>query len=498
MSSITLNISYKGSTKKITTTKSTTISQLTLNVLSNFKISKDDYIGILNYNQKSLDSSLPIRLTPLINNCKLTLTLKKLDINNQINIRLMHPELGNQIKSCSIGINLFEVLQLFQIQNLENSQLRILNSYFTNDQYDLTRLGDVIGDSPSVVIRFEIIKLANEKEKILKQQQELNRLQLEEQKERLRKQREQEEEAQQQQQIEKEQEQARIKHQDQMDIDQEEKYQRDLPIEMDKPVVESNEVDTGLVDQVNQEEYAYTEPELQRQPQLYMPNSNTNHSSQTYENPDEDYQMTISQAKTYHNIIKNTITGKNKSKSPIDGPNKTPKKYLIRIKFPDNSILQINYLEDVSNIKFGQLIKSIDELILPQYIDLYDLKLGYPPFTKLTQTFNANNEFLYNMPDFQSNETITLIWQLIKNDLNINKGPFVKQQNVIIKTSEDLPERVLERKRGELPDDEPKIKKSQTSSTKSIGSSTTSSSSTGFSNSKSILPKWFKLNKKSS
>ena len=64
-------------------------------------------------------------------------------------------------------------------------------------------------------------------------------------------------------------------------------------------------------------------------------------------------------------------------------------------------------------------------------------------------SYSNNNEYLYNLPDFQQ-ERIMLIWELQKPDLNL-KGPYIKNDNLNIKQSEELPERVLERHRGELP-----------------------------------------------
>lgn len=479
MSSITLHITYNGATKKITTTKATTISQLAANAIDLFNISKlNGLIGILSHNQKQLDSSMPIRLTSLINNSKLTLTIKKLDFDKQVNVRLMHPAQGNKVKRFALGINLQDLLQQFEIGDIKFSRLNILNSRIDSDKYEQTKLGDVIGDTPNVVIRFEVVKLVQEKETILKEQQDVIKMQVKEQKERLKRQKKEEEEEEAAKKRTNAASEEVKPEDDQMDVDDENDTQDPIN-EVDK--VEADKIDT----RAGQTGYVYEEPKLQNEPQLYVPSTN---STTRYENPDEDYEMTVSQAKTYHNMIKNSMVPKKKSSSPDH--TKAPTKYLVRIRFPDASILQINFLEGVSTIRFGQLIKKIDELILPQYIDLYELKLGYPPFTKLAQNFDTNNQLLCKMSDFQTSERITLVWQLTKNDLNIAKGPFVKQQNIDIKTSDDLPERVLDRNRGDLPEDEDAANHKKKSSNE--GENNEKNANTK----KMGLPKWLKLAKK--
>ncbi|RLV90625.1 hypothetical protein JA1_004437 [Spathaspora sp. JA1] len=455
MSSITLSITYNGSTKKFTTSKATAISQLISEALSNFGISKDEYTGTLSYNSKPIDSSLPIRLTPLLNNSKLTLSVTKLDLDFDVNVKLL-VDGTSSIKKCGAGLTIRELLESFSVDLTKECEVRILDLQLTSSsgKFDSVKLGSVVNKKlGSVVIRLNYQKSTSEKERIHNEQQEAVKLQLEGERRRkledAERRRQEEEEKEKSENILKEQEKA----QEQEELDEQigntkkEQFQESRSVDQKQEYKPADSVSTPSKDSTPNNP-VYIEEPLAETPQLYIPSQTARPT--TYENPDEDYEMTLGQAKAYHSIIKASAIKKKKT-SPT--PASLPSKYLIRVKFPDSSILQINFLEDVHLVKFGQLVKRIEDLLYPNFIDAYNLKVGYPPFTVLGQSFDLNNKLLHEMPDFRS-ERITLIWELIKNDLNIS-GPYVKSGGeVTVRATTEMPEQILESVRGKLPDDE--------------------------------------------
>lgn len=445
MSTITVQISYNYVSKKLLVPKSTTVAQLTQQALEKFNHSGN---GQLYYNDKALDSSLPLRLTNLINNSKLTLKavaggggggdirVKFSDVNTTV---------ISKIKSNATLLQMIEAIEKEHTLDLLStpSHIVLMNTSYKSSQYPTTRLDAIVGNVNSAVIRMINEKDDGEKESRRIEQQEIVNLQLKQQEERIKRLREEKENEK-----VREKKRAEEREYEKEVIEGEEKERRDIEEENGKKEKEmeyhestSKPVETAKIDAspiVNNYERA-TENPIKESPQLYIPGQST----PSYENPNDDYNMTISQAQTYHKLIQDSGKKKKKLVAP------PPSKYLIRIKFPDRSILQINFVQDVDTIKFGQLIKKIDTLLLPQYINNYDLKFGYPPFARLAPSFKLNDTKLVEMPDFQS-ERIVLIWETQGQ----HTGPFIKKEEVgEILQSNEMPEVVLESHRSELPDE---------------------------------------------
>ncbi|KAI3403132.2 hypothetical protein KGF56_004021 [Candida oxycetoniae] len=504
MATISLNVSYLNQSKKLTVSKSSSVSQLVSQCLTVYKVDSSSYRGELYHNDKLIDLGLPIRLTNLINNSKLVLKVKKLDLNKMINVKLI-TEKGSLVDKCNANIPLSQVLSQFKVDTSKPTQLRILNSTVNWARYQSTSLGSLLGAADSVAMRLEYTRTTKEEEAYHKKQQEAVKLQIEQEK----KKRQIEEEKRKLEEREREKEKEREEEKRKLE-EREEKV-----AEARAAASKEAEMDTGLVNaapttediemiegeervgvgktsttkgEISRSEatsasFVYQEEELKETPQLYVPSDKPQPS---YENPDEDYHVTVHQVKTYQNAIRNSAQ---RTKKNPNGGGKIPPRYLIRIKFPDGSMLQINLLENVSEIKFGNLIKKIDELLLPQFIDNYSLKIGFPPFTKLNQSFTLNQEYLYKLPDFQ-NEQIILIWELSKNSLN-KKGPFLNSnsKDLVIKQSDELPERILEKHRSELPSDTSSGKQS------SRPKSALSNEEDKKGKHKLKIPKWMKINK---
>ena len=500
MSSINFNITYERQpVKKVTISKASTINQLVSQSLTVFKINPSLFSGKLYHNDKLLDGTLPIRLTNLLNNSKLILKLtkKKIEsgiINQEINVKFMNDQGENLVKKISNNLKLNDVIKEFGGDLTRPSILRILELNIDSEKYDSITLESIVGDSKNVIIRLNYKKNfdGQSKEEIERKQQEAIKLHIEQEK--LRKQKDNE--ARLTAELEKKKQQQQ-QQEEEFKIHDDVKSEKD--IEMKEPEDDIEQVDNNepepepepepeqpqQVEQIDESNhYTFKEEELKDTPELYIPSETPQKS---YNNPDEDYEVTLHQVKAYQNMIRNAGQRKpfkNKVSMTL------PKKYQIRLKFPDGTILQINFIEDVEQIKFGQLIKKIDELLLPDFINEYNLKNSVPPFTTLDMNFNINNEYLHKLPDFQQ-ERIMLIWELQKKNLNIH-GPYVKNNQLTIKKIDELPERILETHRGELPDDESHKKKlSQKNSNKSTANDDNDDNQKD--SKKSKVPKWFKM-----
>ncbi|ABN66163.1 predicted protein [Scheffersomyces stipitis CBS 6054] len=479
MSSLSFNVSYNSITKKVTVPRSNTVQQLIAVSLDKFSINSGKYGGQLYHNNKLLESSLSLRLANLINNSKLTLKTTNLAASaQQINVKLMissdsegTKQIINKVDS---NATLLELLQQFEtsenIQLLTKpSQLGILSVTYPSDSYSSTRLGSLVGNVSNVVIRFNYTMGVDTAKLKQQEQQESVKLQLKQQQERIARQREEERaKAQKELELQKQQE------QDQALKEEEEEEETPEPTESiietkEKPSIPSSTINADSI--LEKESYQFQTPQIEETPLLFVPG---NSNSALYENPDEDYEMTVSQAKTYQQLIQNS--GKKRKAKQIN----KPVRLLIRVKFPDRSILQINFVNDVDTIKLGHLVKKIDGLLKPEYINHYNIKAGYPPQT-IPLNFENNNTFLVDIPDFQS-ERIVLIWELSDGAPSKN-GPFLNEQLIEdVKTSTDLPEVVLESHRGELPDD------AHTKTRTSGQGSEAKSESKG-----KLVPKWLKF-----
>ncbi|KAK6461137.1 hypothetical protein DFJ63DRAFT_320522 [Scheffersomyces coipomensis] len=520
MSSISFNIVYGSITKKVTINKANTIQQLIHESFTSFKINHDKYQGklIIANSNKTLDNSLPIRLSSLINNSKLILKVEKRDESSEslsnsgieVNIKLAIAGGKSLIHKLNNQVTLFELLNQFDEKykgdivvksdelKFKNIQLSILNLNYGYEQFNQQKLESIIGRNVnSVVIRLNYIQDEDDQKKrrLHEEQQEIIRLQLKQQSERNLKIK---------QQRELEEEQARAKQ----ELEEKQKSKEEVvepeeavePMEIDEPstvtdstanVSQPKTITKRKEQPVEEDQYIYEQPELKETSQLYVPDTtkSSNSNIPNYENPEEDYEMTVNQAMTYQKIIQNSAIRK-----PSKVIKKRPSKYLIRIKFPDGKLLQINYLTNIEEIKFGQLIKRIDTSLMGDYINHYNLKLSYPPFVKIDINFTTNNLKLIDMKEFES-EQVSLIWEVSDNNIGSN-GPYIDQSKINeIKQSSELPEVLLESHRKELPSDTSnKVhhksgdgSSSNSHSNSNDNSNDTKSSSTG------KTPKWFKF-----
>ena len=509
MATIALNVTYQGQPKKFTVNKSQTISQFISQCLTSYNIDGNTFSAELyhNNNHKALDSASPIRLTNLLNNAKLTLKVKKLDLNKEINVKFISDK-GTVVKKFTVATTLHDIVEQIMGRLLKPTQLRILDLVIGYEKYLTTTLGSLVGNANNVVIRLEYQKLTNEMDALFKKQQEANRLQLQE----MQKRKEMEAQKRHQEEQEKQRlkaEEAKLKKVNKNVSEvlepQEDAEMKDADEEIPSTATESlsdpSTSDVGAhpglepasESAASDSDYVYQEEPVDETPKLYVPSSKP---QPTYQNPDEDYNMTIDQAKTYQNVIRNSA--KRLKKIGVD--TKKPSKYFIRVKFPDGAILQINFLENVHQVKFGTLVKKLDELLIPEFINTYNLKIGYPPFTKLNQSFAMNNELLHNLQDFQA-EQVVLIWELSKeSNKAAHNGPFLNNESkdLVIKPSDELPAIKLAKHRNELPLNE--LTKSKGASGGGFFKSKSMHKDGGDEDKdgekkKSKLPKWLKMKK---
>lgn len=471
--SLVLHISHGFTTKKLSVSKSFTGSQLTQLALDKFGLNGS---GQLSHNNKPIDLALPLRLTSLTNNSKLKLEVKEsTNVASEVSVKLLIDS-KTFIEKVDSGLTLLQVLQKFEMSQdvtieKDNLQLIILNQVYNDLD---VKLGSIVGNTTNLVVRVRY----HDPNSTNTEQEKINQLQLERQKERIVRLREERREATEKEerdrleQAKKEEnvEQATGKdlvanppdsvRDTQQELDDHLTQQQELELANEPPEPAPTPVD----------HYKFEVPKMEEAPRLYKPAAAAVPAA--YENPDDDYNMSVNQLKTYQKIIQN-------SSKPVKKLKTVPSKLMIRIKFPNREILQINFIHDLPNVKLGQLFKKIDELIAPRFLNNYNLKLGYPPFNKIEMGFDANNQKLIDLPDFNQ-ESIVLIWETS----GLSLGPFLKEDAIgDIKLSSELPELVLEQHRGEL-ESEP-IKNHHTPVNGTDENNAKSETKKG-------VPKWFK------
>lgn len=468
-------MTYNHTTKKISAQKSLTVGQLAQLSVEKFGLSG---AGHLTHNNKQLDSSLPLRFTSLINNSKLSLEVKKSNSKtvNLVTIKLF-VDGKDYISSINSALLLEEVISSFESNHSlsiprENLQVIILNNPYTLLSIPLE---SIIGSNKNLVMRINYVKSASD------EQERINQLQLKNQAERnQRMKREREEERLREETLKENRAREELSEETKTDAVEAKEESHEETIIDSAPYVSSEKVQKREHSSVSESTSAnlpgqvpVDELTISETPSLYKPTPKKN--IDLYENPDDDYSMTVNQIQAYQKSIQNSGRSIIKNKKV----KKVPTKFLIRIKFPNQNILQINFVNDIENIKLGQLIKKVDELISPIFLNNYNLKYSYPPFEKIKLGFAENNKKLVDIPDF-ANELIVLIWETTLQ----SSEPYLKEDSIQIKTTSELPELVLEQHRGELPEDTNKpIKESNKSSTK------TSDKKTSL---KKGIPKWFK------
>lgn len=501
MSSITLNITYNSLSKKVTCSRTTSINQVITQSLEKFKLDPSAYTGELfnSSNGKKVDPHLPIRLTNLLNNSKLKLEVKQVDsaasVSSILNLKVVVFALNNELKSYVIKIagsstvqkflEALEDLHSISLFGLEHYlQVTILDVTLDNKEqgkFEQTTLNSVIGSGvSSLAIRVRFKGLSENTER-LSEQNRINELQLKQQAMRNQKRQEQEK-------LERE---VKQKEEEKTHVDEIDKEEEEKEREMGHGVAEKNALasvgkeelveysgenkqknETSAFNDVS--ESSYVSAPFVPTPQLFLPSQKNAGKHSIYENPEEDYNMTVSQIQKYHTLITKSARPTKREVSKTAVPINV---FAIRLKFPDRSILQFT-VDDGTNAKIGTLLKKIDSFVNPVYINNYHLKLGYPPFSRIEFGFSHNNELLRNHPAFSSSKTV-LIWELSELKAIPNE-PFVKNVEEI-KDSSDLPEMVLEMHRGELAEEKEASAPRQTRKTDEKP------------NDAKKIPKWFKM-----
>lgn len=472
MSTLTLQISVSNVFKKFTVAKTLTVNQLIEQIgekfaIKNFDQYPDASLVIIN-NNKKLDKLLPLRLTNLINNARLKLVLGHKAAASEaktINLKVVVNKIDKSnfttilVEQNTVTVEgllgkVEEKSGLSLLQSNNASHRVVVNVLETKlvvgeDKIDRT-LSSITGNVSSVVIRVDFLTAINEQRDL--EQQRINQLQLDNQKQRNL---EQERQRQLQQERDRElQERERAlderekelrrregelqKLDKKLDVELEDNKQDEMEVDDKKDVIPDSKTSSSVVAS-KQPAVDFSGP-VSKDPQLFKPSAH-----QSYENPDEDYEVTVSQIQKYQKLISSSVKPKSAA------VRQKPSSYTIRVKFPNQSILQL-YFDNGHEVKLGQLLKKIDELLIEKYVNSYNLKLGFPPFNKLAVNFTTNNKLLNDLPDFQTDK-ITLIWELGFSEYN-HEGPFLKEDNLKVQQSNQLPEMVLESHRGELEDEE--------------------------------------------
>lgn len=467
MSSITLNVTHQNITKKISASKGTTISQIAQLASEKFAITTG-HVGILKTSDgKLLDSSLPLRLTNLGNNSHLRLETTVADTTGrevQIKLTVVSKDRSvqnfiakvNSINTLQQMINEFEQKHSVQLlKDGEDSQLVILNLTYASNKYSTTTLQSVVGSNNSAVIRMSYLESEDEKKKRILMQDEINRKQIEKQKlwldavKQKREEKVKEAEKSGNANIGKDNDELREREQPEPERRDDDTIITAAEGESRNSTIEKATSDTSAVhenptqtDSKVKEIPAKSTTILDETPRLYVPSDTP---SKTYENPDEDYNMTASQAELYRRVVAQS------AKPTQHTGEKAPTKYNVRIRFPDRSILQIDFHANVEALKLGQLVKRIDDLIHEDFIGKYSLRTSYPS-RKIELSFTNNNTLLSKIPEFKE-EQVSLIW--VPN--THSEGPFVKSGAIAhVQTSSELPEVILEQGAQDLLEEEAK------------------------------------------
>lgn len=503
MLTLTFNISLNNTNKKVACAKSQSVNQLVQAALEKFRINGQH--GELFHNGKKLDSSLSIRLTNLVNNSKLVLVVSDESKEKLVNIKLAI-NAKNEIKSYILKTSnirsLIEILEEFErsntcdIRGAGEFELTVLNSKIGSGSDEInSSLKSIIGsDVSSLVMRLVYLQInsnAEEQQKINEiQKQRMKDYQRQEKDKKELEQKAQEETARQKSQQQHQQQQQSDQHQIQTTT-QADDFETPKAPESTNIRAKRQLIHAGTTD-VNPSEAATTEhtsasegfnqtssEPIEHKDTLYIPSSFS-----TYENPDDDYEVTVDQAQKYHKMILNSS-----KKSAAPRPKPKPSKYSIRIKFPDRLMLQLEVGDP--SAKLGNLLKKIDEYLLPEFQNNYNLKIGYPPFSKIPMTLTHNNTSLADSPFFQD-EKIVLIWESLTSH---TKGPYIVESDFArenIKRIDELPEIKLETNRSNLPTDSKPL--SKIPPVPSSGSLSHNSEKPSVNVSKKV-PKWFKPNK---
>lgn len=442
--SFTCTVLYGTITKKVQCPISFSVNQLVQLSIEKFKLV--DTFGELSSGGKKLDPLLPIRLTSLTNNAKLTLTLSNSDVI--ANLKIIGSIEGEPVISTikiSAAAPIANLLNKFAALNdikidLETKRvsLSVLQSSVENSTSDFktTLLRSILGNSSNAVVRLVVEdKNVYQLKRKLQEEQTKIRLQMEEEKRQTRS----------------------MRKEETSDISiqpgpSSQLHPNSPPLTSIMAPEENEIAPKTVVDRVAENKQppkvqatASTGETLQilslntkTEDTVYVPLNRT----ELYDNPEDDYDMTPHQAEKYLNMIK-SMQAKPKTKKLA----RPPRHYSIRLRFPDRSLVQF-HLDD-PNIKLGQLVKKIDSFVDIKFINSYRIRNGSPPFKEIHFDFDANNASMNRHPEFQE-EKLLLIWEPTTSQPG---GPYLKS-DVSTKDVNELSTMRLEAHRGQLEDDE--------------------------------------------
>lgn len=466
MASLVLHVRLGRVTKKVVCQNTLTVNQLIELAVSKF--GEEGMNGELTHGGKRLDRTLPLRLTNIVNNSRVELELQRNREAKEVQIKLNMSDGKDTltyVDRVSDGLSIKQVLETFETKhNIRifgkgKFETVILNARVKSDDAEMSSsLRLIAGDVGSLVMRLAYSKREGvDKEEQLK----INRKQVEQMREYQRQEKARREI------LEKERLTRDVQRQEAQSDEHETPTQSPLVAHEQKNdvgITKAQDTDASYDSNSSQELSDYDKSDT-----LYVPSKVIR-----YENPEEDYEMTVDQAKIYHKLV--VASGKRHPKKE----RQIPSEYSVRIRFPDQKLLQLHIPD--SSTKLGNFLKKLDLYLSPTFKSNYVLKLGHPPFAKLTLSFAENEKPLNELMEFQE-ERIVLIWEPLSND----KGPFIKESLLDeghVKQLGDLPE-VKEEQRGNR-----YISEGTTTSTSSRTTNRQSKESDG------KFPKWLKIGKK--
>lgn len=471
--SFNCSVSYQNATKKVTCPKTVTVNHLVSLSLEKFKLPPDTR-GVLLSGGKKLDGLLPLRLTNLVNNARLTLeTVSAAGSSATLKVAAtVNLETISKIVKMETNQTVADLLSKFMQEagksddwRDQSVQLSVFQSSINNDSTDFstTTIGSLIGSASNAVLRVVIESSSNRKQREeLHEEQRLARQRMQEEKRRARLQAKQEAELRPPQEAEST---ARA-HETEVNEAKNEAEVTRLPEEVPGLVQRESDLGNSLQDlraeRVKQQNPEHTEGRqlvaeqeistaegrrelstenwqmpVEHEDTLYVPQER----AQIYDNPEDDYNLTTAQAERYFNMIRGMQTNRKTKKEAV-----VPQKYTIRVRFPDRALLDL-HLENL-NVKLGQFLKKLDTYIHANHINTYKLRTGQPPFEEVAVGFVANDTLLKDHPQFQL-EKLLLIWESTQSNA---RGPFVKD-GLVPKDVSELPTVVLENNRAHLEDD---------------------------------------------
>lgn len=457
--SILVNVSYNQLNKKVTISKSKTVGDLLQASLDKFDLTNQSGQLIHPQTQKVLDVTSVIKYSNIINNGKLMLQIIEAP-HKLVNLKVMKPDGSSQVIKVDNSVKIADLVTQLSLE-MENLLMNLMNRVVEVGEYKELELKGLIGNLGNLVIRFSVKREQKEPHHI-KRPKEVKEptksLKEEPKKEEVRAPKE-ELEQKKPEVTEMAQEKPKAEPEPEPEPEQEQDPESEQEPEL-APEMKTEQSEPHIKQDIVQK--AVTEPTSNKDV-LYKPSR-----TQIYENPEEDYELTLNQAKLYQNIIKY-----NPRKKPNTKP-KEPEVYRLRVKFPNNYILDIRLAPDE---KFGELIKRIDSHLTEPFKSNYQLKLSYPPFKPLSIGFVNNNKKLTDMDDVD--DKTLFIWT------SEQAGQYLIDE--ISKDYNEMPGVKLELMRDELPDEEKTNSYTNSKSQSSLKDPKKKSDKK--------VPKWLKLGK---